>query len=323
MVLILQFDSSVILYIGDYEIFTTTKIIFLILLFMFFIGFSFNYIINIFAFFKKNRTISNVNNKYDKYLNNIYNSILYGFSGDIEKANHFIKDAQKNLYNKLTDLISVIFNNNKKIGNGLFNYHVELSRAMQEKDDAKAIENANKILEIQKNNKYCKEVLYNINKENGNWFKCLELFNKNYVNKSIDERKLLYKNLSIEFYNKNDLQNAFKYAELLFKIDKNDLDNNKIIVNSLKNSNKLCKYIEKIWKYTPYQEAGDLYCNNDIKKAKKLYKMNKKDVESVVYYSNILLNNNMDVDNKIIEYLRQYNDDCVYQLFLRIKNSNH
>ena len=156
-------------------------------------------------------------------------------------------------------------------------------------------------------------------------FVCLRLEggDPNGVNKSIDERKLLYKNLSIEFYNKNDLQNAFKYAELLFKIDKNDLDNNKIIVNSLKNSNKLCKYIEKIWKYTPYQEAGDLYCNNDIKKAKKLYKMNKKDVESVVYYSNILLNNNMDVDNKIIEYLRQYNDDCVYQLFLRIKNSNH
>ena len=290
--------------------------------FVFFVGFSFNYIINIFAFFRKNRTISQVNNKYDKYLDNIYNSILYGFSGDIDKANIFIKNSKKNINNKLTDLISVVFNNDKKIGNGLFNYHVELSKAIKENDNLKTVECANKILEIQKNNKYCKEVLYDVYKEEGNWLKCLELFNKNYIGRTIEEKKLLYKNLAVEFYNKNDLENAFKYAKLLFQIDKNDLNNNKIIVNSLKNSDKLYKYIEKIWKYTPYQEAGDLYCNNNVKKAKKLYKINKKDIVSIIYYSNILLNNNMAVDNKIVEYLRQYNDERVHQLFLRMKNSD-
>ena len=126
----------------------------------------------------------------------------------------------------------------------------------------------------------------------------------------------------MEFYNKNDFQNSFKYAWLLFKFDKNDLNNNKIIVNSLKNNKKLYKYIEKIWKYTPYKEAGDLYCDNNVKKAKKLYNTNKKNIVSAVYYSNILLNNKRTVDGELLEYLRKFNNEQVHQIFLRIKNSS-
>ena len=321
LAVLLYFDSSMTIYIANYEIFTNTKFFLLILIIIFLIGFFSNYIINaVFSIFKRKNAINNSKN--DKYLDNVYNSILFGVSGDIKKANNYLAEARKNGYNKLTDLISAMFNNDKKIGDGLFNYNVKLSEALKNKDNINILYYCSRILKLQKNNKYCKELVYNVTKNKQNWMECLTLMRKGYYKKNYNELKLLYKNIAKDFYNKNDYKNAFKYANLLFKY--NDEEDNKILINSLKiiNPKKLDKYIEKVWKRTPYKEIGDLYCAKNYKKAKKLLRINSKNPASIIYCANVLLDSGAKINVKLLDILRDNNSKEARDLFLKIKNAS-
>ena len=322
IVILLHFDVDVIAYIGNYEIFTNTKFIFLCFLVIFLLGLFFSYIFNILSITKKNRYINNLNNKYDKYLDYIYSSILFGVLGNTKKANSFLEQAKKSNYNKLTDLVSAFLNNDKKVGNGLFNYNVELLKAVQNNDNENILQYSYKILELQKDNRYCKELIYSVNKKEENWVDCLNLIGKNSKNR--DELKFLYEKLSVDFYNKKDYNNSFNYASMFFKIDKDNLQNNTILIKSLKNIEpknfkKLDRYIKKIWIHTPSDEIGDIFCQNDPIKAKKLLKLNKKDVKSIIYCCNILLKNNIKINNKTIKFLEKQNNATSIDLLKRLQ----
>ena len=323
LTLILKIDSNIIIYIDNYEIFTNTKIIFLISLAIFLSGFLINYIIDTFILSKKDRNINNLNNKYNKYLNNIYNSVFYGISGDDKKASNFLNKAQKNIDNKLTDLIAVfIRNNNKKINNGLFNYNIDLSKAVQNNDNDKIIIYCKEILKIQKNNQYCIDLLYNTYKNTFNWLECYELIKKYKLKKDQIELNFLYEKLSTYYYNLEDYNNSYKYSALLFDNIKDNVENNKILIESLQkiNSKKLYKYIEKIWKYTPNDFFGNIYCDKNYKRAKKLYNINTNDINSILFYCDIFIKNENKVDNNILSKIEEYNKDKYLHLYKKNQN---
>lgn len=325
LTLILKIDSNIIIYIDNYEIFTNTKIIFLICIAIFLSGFLINYIIDAFILSKKDRNINNLNNKYNKYLNSIYNSIFYGISGDEKKASNFLNRAQKIVDNKLTELIAVfIRNNNKKINNGLFNYNIDLSKAVQDNDNDKIIIYCKEILKIQKNNQYCIDLLYNTYKNTFNWFECYELIKKYKLKKNQTELNFLYEKLSIYYYNLEDYNNSYKYSALLFDNIKDNIENNKILIESLQkiNSKKAYKYIEKIWKYTPNEFFGNIYCDKDYKKAKKLYNINTNNINSVVFYCDIFIKNEIKVDSNILDKIKLYDRDRYLYLYKKNQDLN-
>ena len=113
LTLILKIDSNIIIYIDNYEIFTNTKIIFLICVAIFLSGFLINYLVDAFILSKKDRIINKTNKKYTKYLNNIYNSMFYVVSGKYKKSSHCLKKAEKNVDNKLTDLVKFFVKKDK------------------------------------------------------------------------------------------------------------------------------------------------------------------------------------------------------------------
>lgn len=323
LTLILNIDSNIVIYIDNYEIFTNTKIIFLVCFAIFLSGFLINYIIDIFILSKKNRSFNNLNNKYIKYLNNIYNSIFFGISGDEKKSSIFLNRAQKNIDNKLTELVSVfIKNDNKKINNGLFNYNIDLSKAIQDNDVDKIVVCCKKILKIQKNNQYCIDLLYNTYKNTSNWVECYNFAELYKIKITKKELNFLYKKLSIYYYNIKDYNNSSKYSILLFNDIKDDIENNKILSDSLYKikSKKLNNYIEKIWKYTPNEFFGNIYCDKDYRMAKKLYNINKNNIHSILFYCNTFIANGNKVDNIILDKIKDFDKDRYLYLFKKNQN---
>lgn len=337
--IVLKFDSEVIIYTGNYEIFTNTKFLFFIfscIAKILFLIVSIYYILTNTSASKIVRKIKKEKNKYDLYLDNIYNAITYSILGDLEKANIYLVKASKIIDNKLTNTVrSQIFLQENKdlkiVKNGeLINDNINLSKSICENNVENMEKYANKILNKQKNNIHCLNILYNIHKDNNNWEECLKIlkttkkqFSKNNYNR---ELVLIYGNLAEKYFINKEYNNSLIYSLKLFNINKTLFNNNTILIQSLDklNNKKLYKYIEKVWKYTPHKDIGLIYINsqkNKIIGTKKLYKINKKDIKSIVFYCDILIKENSTslINDDIVEELRKYNYKETYEILLKIE----
>ena len=337
--IVLKFDSEVIIYAGNYEIFTNTKFLFFIfscVTKILFLIISIYYILTNTSASKIIRKVKKEKNKYDSYLDSLNNAITYGILGNLDEANKYLIKADKIINNKLTNTVrSQIFlqenNDLKSNKNGeLINNSISLSKSICENNIENMEKYANKILNIQKNNSQCLNILYNINKNNCNWEECLRLlknlkkqFSKNNFNR---ELVLIYGNLAEKYFIEKQYNNSLTYSLKVFNIDKFSLKNNTILIQSLNylNNKKLCIYVQKIWKYTPDKNIGLIYINkqkNKIKAIKKLYKINKNDIKSIVFYCNVLIQEkSVDlINDDIVNELRKYNYKEVYEILLKIE----
>lgn len=357
---LLIYDNQIIIYINNYEVITNTKILFLLCFLLFTFGYFISSLINIIKKVNKKRLLNKINNEKNKfitYLDNIFEAYLYSLADNFTAAYKKIDKANKYTKHNLTELIKfqILYKEQKyedsiniikKIGknknlneliNNIIN-NINLSEAIKNnnKEDIKKIY-ANNTFNIQKNNIAYKNILYNIYKGENDWKKCLEFIEE--IKKTLTKQEyknelfLINKNLSEFYFNNRDYNNSLKYSLKVFNINKNIYENNKIIINSLKkiNSNKLNKFIEKIWKYTPKNEFGYLYIdkvkNNkklELKLAKKLFKFNKNNIHSVIFYTNVLIKNNKFelIDNNIINILNLYKYKEIFEILLKIEEKN-
>lgn len=340
--LLLKFDSNVVIYTNNYEIFTNVKFLFLSTFCFLLISFLLISIYYTILNTDKNKIIKNIKKEKKKnnlYLDSVYNGIVYGILGELNKAEKYFDKADKINNNKLTNIIKsqVLLRENelnntvksKKI-NELAKYNISLSKFILQNDNENIELYANKILSLQKNNKKCLNLLYKINKEKNNWEQCLLLINKikNQFSKQDFKNEILsiHCNLSRYYFLKNDYNNSLKNALIIFDIDKKIVENNNILINSLQklNSNKLFKYIEKIWAFSPDVNFGEIYINNQknkINSVKKLYKINKNNIKSIVFYCNVLINNNCInmINKKVINELGNYRFKEVFEILLKIE----
>ena len=337
--IVLKFDSEVVIYAGNYEIFTNTKFLFFILSCtakILFLIVSIYYILTNASTSKIIRNVKKERKKYDLYLDDIYNAITYSILGDLEKADKYLVKANKIIDNKLTNTIrSQIFLQENKdlkiVKNGeLINDNINLSKSICENNIENMEKYANKILNNQKNNTHCLNILYKIHKDNNNWEECLKLlqnikkqFSTNNYNR---ELILIYEHLTEKYFINKEYNKSLIYSLKLFNINKTLFKNNNILVPSLDklHDKKLCKYIEKVWKYTPDKNIGIIYINNQknkLKACKKLYKINKNDIKSLVFYCNVLIKENAIqlINNEIIEELGKYNYKENYEILLKIE----
>lgn len=337
--IILKYDSEIIIYTNNYEIFTNTKFIFFILSCLtkiLFLIISIYYILVNTSASKIMRKVKKEQHKYDLYLDNIYNAITCSILGDLNKADKYLIKASKIVNNKLTNTVrsQIFLQENidlKTIKNGeLINDNINLSKSICENNVKNMEKYANKILNNQKNNTHCLNILYKIHKDNCNWEECLKLlkniknqFSKNNYNR---ELTLIYGNLAEKYFIDKKYNDSFLYSLKLFNINKTLYKNNNILIQSLHklNNKKLYNYIEKIWKYTPNKDAGLIYIDTQkhkIKASKKLYTINKNDIKSIVFYCNTLIKENATtlIDNKIIQELGKYNYKEVYEILLKIE----
>ena len=272
--IVLKFDSEVIIYAGNYEIFTNTKFLFFIfscVTKILFLIISIYYILTNTSASKIIRKVKKEKNKYDSYLDNLNNAITYGILGNLDETNKYLIKADKIINNKLTNTVrsQIFLQENKDLKsnkNGeLINNSISLSKSICENNIENMEKYANKILNIQKNNSQCLNILYNINKNNCNWEECLRLlknlkkqFSKNNFNR---ELVLIYGNLAEKYFIEKQYNNSLTYSLKVFNIDKFSLKNNNILIQSLNylNNKKLCKYVQKIWKYTPDKNIGLIY----------------------------------------------------------------
>ncbi|MBO4957057.1 MAG: hypothetical protein J6C50_04450 [Rickettsiales bacterium] len=282
------------------------------------------------------RKVKKEQHKYDLYLDNIYNAITCSILGDLNKADKYLIKASKIVNNKLTNTVrsQIFLQENidlKTIKNGeLINDNINLSKSICENNVKNMEKYANKILNNQKNNTHCLNILYKIHKDNCNWEECLKLlkniknqFSKNNYNR---ELTLIYGNLAEKYFIDKKYNDSLLYSLKLFNINKTLYKNNNILIQSLHklNNKKLYNYIEKIWKYTPNKDAGLIYIDTQkhkIKASKKLYTINKNDIKSIVFYCNTLIKENATtlIDNKIIQELGKYNYKEVYEILLKIE----
>ncbi len=359
--IVLQYDSKIIIYFSNYEITTNTKIIFLLLFSFLILIFCFFSIINILLKTDKrkfNRKINKELKKYKYYLENITEAIIFNISNDSKKAKEKLKTADKYIKNDLTNLIKsqVLFNDQKyqdsieiisnlsckntknsknQICNDLLLYNIYLLNAIENKNNEKIKFYANKILKIQPKNEKCLKLLYKVYKEENNWEVCLEILYKikkfinNYEYKK--ELFLVNENLAKYYFENLDYDKSLKYSFEIFKKDKNLYSNNKILILSLDKikSTKTKKYIKKVWKYTPKMIFGDLYLKNTnlskrIKLAKQLYNINKNNINSVLFYSNILVESNKIefVDDNMRNILNSYPYKEAYKILIKIEEKN-
>lgn len=337
--IVLKFDSEVIIYAGNYEIFTNTKFLFFIFSCatkILFLIISIYYILTNTSASKIIRKVKKEKNKYDSYLDNLNNAITYGILGNLDETNKYLIKADKIINNKLTNTVrsQIFLQENKDLKsnkNGeLINNSISLSKSICENNIENMEKYANKILNIQKNNSQCLNILYNINKNNCNWEECLRLlknlkkqFSKNNFNR---ELVLIYGNLAEKYFIEKQYNNSLTYSLKVFNIDKFSLKNNTILIQSLNylNNKKLCIYVQKIWKYTPDKNIGLIYINkqkNKIKAIKKLYKINKNDIKSIIFYCNVLIQEkSVDlINDDIVDELRKYNYKEVYEILLKIE----
>lgn len=359
--IVLQYDSKIIIYFSNYEITTNTKIIFLLLFSFLILIFCFFSIINILLKTDKrkfNRKINKELKKYKYYLENITEAIIFNISNNSKKANEKLKIADKYIKSDLTNLIKsqVLLNGQKyqdsieiisnlsckdtknskdQICNDLLLYNVYLINAVENKNNEKIKFYVNKILKIQPKNEKCLKLLYKIFKEENNWEVCLEILYKikkfinNYEYKK--ESFLVDENLAKYYFENLNYEKALKYSFKIFKKDKNLYSNNKILILSLDKikPTKTKKYIKKIWKYTPKIIFGDLYLKNTnlskrIKLAKQLYNINKNNINSVLFYSNILVESNKIefVDDNMRNILNNCSYKEAYKILIKIEEKN-
>lgn len=334
--IILKFDSRVVVYIYDYEIFTNFRFILLILLILcLLISFTNFLYYTIFSINKSKvkKLINKEKKKNSMYLDNIYNAMTNAILDDKQKSIKYLIRADKILKNdKMTDLIKKHFYDGfNEINETLIDYNISLTKALNENNLDIAEQQANNILKIRKNDKKSLVTLYKINKTKENWQQCSFLIDKieKYILKEdfINEKIFIYKKLAIFYFNQNDFKQSFKFSTHVFKFEKFDKTNNYILIKSVANlsSNRiLIKYIEKIWKYTPNIDIGNVYIslsNNNVKSARKLYKINKMNIVSIVLYCNILIkNNNIDlISSDIINELNKYNYKEVFEILINIE----
>ncbi|MBR2141019.1 MAG: hypothetical protein IJ853_01560 [Rickettsiales bacterium] len=321
-------DGDVVIYAGSYEVFTNAKFIIFLSFTIAVILFLFTSIYYIFTNTSKNKIAKKINaekNKYDLYLENIYNAITSNVVGDVNGAKKYFLRADKFVKNKLTDLIKTqifmkesVFNEvNFSDTKDIVKYNIFLSKAIADNDVKSMKLYANEILNINKNDKKSLEVLYKISKDADNWDECLILIDKikRYLSKQDfkNEMLIICENLAKNYYTKDDYNNSLNYSLKVFNADKTKLSNNKIIINSMLNlkDKRLLKYVKKIWKYTPDDGMGQIYLGdreNKVKLAKKLYNINKKDIKSIVFYCNVLIaTGDIDlIDERIIDELNKY-----------------
>lgn len=334
--IILKFDSRVVVYIYDYEIFTNFRFILLILLILcLLISFTNFLYYTIFSINKSKvkKLINKEKKKNSMYLDNIYNAMTNAILDDKQKSIKYLIRADKILKNdKITDLIKKHFYDGfNEINETLIDYNISLTKALNENNLDIAEQQANNILKIRKNDKRSLITLYKINKTKENWQQCSFLIDKieKYILKEdfINEKIFIYKKLAIFYFNQNDFKQSFKFSTHVFKFEKFDKTNNYILIKSVVNlfSNRiLIKYIEKIWKYTPNIDIGNIYIslsNNNVKSVRKLYKINKMNIVSMVLYCNILIkNNNIDlISSDIINELNKYNYKEVFEILINIE----
>lgn len=359
--IILQYDSKVVIYFSNYEITTNTKIIFLALISLLTIVFCLFLVINILFRTNKNKFIKKTEKeikKYKNYIENIANAIIFNISNDFKRANEKLKTAEKYIKNDLTNLIKsqILFSNqkyqesieiiskfackdsknsNNQICDNLLLCNIYLLKAIELKNNEKIKLYTNKILKIQPRNEKCLKLLYGIHKEEENWEDCLEnlLKIRKFLSKTDYEKELFLvkENLARYYFENLDYNKSLEYSLEIFKKNKNIYSNNKILILSIDRikPKKTKKYIEKVWKYTPKIIFGDLYLKNTnlskrVKLAKKLYNINKNNVNSVIFYSNILVESNK--FEFIDDNMRNILNKCCYreafQILLKIEEKN-
>ncbi len=359
--IILQYDSKIIIYFLDYEITTNTRIIFLFLFSLLILIFCFFSIINVLLRSNKKKFTKKTEKeikKYKNYIENITEAIIFNISNNSKKANEKLKIADKYIKNDLTNLVKsqILFNNQKyqdsiaiisnlsckntkniknQICNNLLLYNVYLLNALENKNNKKIKFYANKILKIQPKDERCLKLLYKVYKEENNWEICLEIllkikkFIKDYEYKK--ELFLIKENLAKYYFENLNYEKSLKYSLEVFKNDKNLYSNNKILILSLDKikPTKTKKYIKKIWKYTPKIIFGDLYLKNTnlskrIKLAKQLYNINKNNINSVLFYSNILVESNKIefVDDNMRNILNNCSYKEAYKILIKIEEKN-
>ena len=117
--IVLKFDSEVIIYAGNYEIFTNTKFLFFIfscVTKILFLIISIYYILTNTSASKIIRKVKKEKNKYDSYLDNLNNAITYGILGNLDETNKYLIKADKIINNKLTNTVrSQIFLQENKV----------------------------------------------------------------------------------------------------------------------------------------------------------------------------------------------------------------
>ena len=211
-------DGDVVIYAGSYEVFTNAKFIIFLSFTIAVILFLFTSIYYIFTNTSKNKIAKKINaekNKYDLYLENIYNAITSNVVGDVNGAKKYFLRADKFVKNKLTDLIKTqifmkesVFNEvNFSDTKDIVKYNIFLSKAIADNDVKSMKLYANEILNINKNDKKSLEVLYKISKDADNWDECLILIDKikRYLSKQDfkNEMLIICENLAKNYYQFN------------------------------------------------------------------------------------------------------------------------
>ncbi|MDR1498738.1 MAG: hypothetical protein LBS34_00415 [Rickettsiales bacterium] len=347
----LKFNGEVIAYFDGYEIVTNGKTVILFVLLVFTAGYFISSILHTLRRpnkLKLLRKTDKVRDKYENYITNMSNACVHGLSGEfkeaykkIRKANGYVKNnfteivRSQILYmeQKYDDSINIVKNMDKIRDGSLADYSAQLACALQSGNRSEIKTLANRILELQKDNIHCLNILYNLHKDECDWEKCLSIIQKTKKNvvKQEYKRELLTINTNLAklYFGKQDYKNSLKYALEAFAVDKHLHKNNSVLIHSLFNlkSSKTGRFIEKAWKFTPREEFGSMYINgisgekSQFKKARHLYNLNKSDINSIIFYSNILIkNNNFDaITNDMKEILNNYRYKEVFEILLKIE----
>jgi hypothetical protein len=348
---LLKNDGQVVVYFDNYEVIANKKIVIFLLLLVFLAGYYLSSIVYTLSGVNKRRLLKKTDNmeiRYKKYLDGLYEAYISSFSNDFKTSYKKIKKASKYVRNNFTDLmkshilfkeqkyeqlIGIIRSLNLNKNNDLIEYNIQLTQAIENNNRNEIKILANKILELQKNNINCLNILFNIYKQEQNWEQCLILIEK--IRKFLpkkqynDEMFSINKELAVYYFNKSNYDKSLRHSLMVFDKNKNIYENNKILIFSLQNtgSRKVNRFIEKIWKYTARDEFGNIYLGTNtnkktlLRKAKTLYNLNKNDVYSVLFYSNILIKNDSIklIDENMKNILDKYKYKETFEILLRIE----
>ena len=359
-IFLLQNNSDLLIYTKSFEITVTTLSIGCIILIIFLLGFilgSVNQILIKPNKTKLNNKINKIQKDYNNFLNDISDAYIYLTLNKFNSAKNKLNDTNKifkntlilnllrakiyckeNNFKEAINLFKFSNKNKNIVFNGeLLVYNLALNNAVQDKDEEKIKEFSLKIIEINSDHKDSLKNLYVIYKNSKKWSEAnetLTLLNKNkFIDKNyfLQEYTFINTNIVADLYSLNNLDSALSLSKDIFHKNKKYAQNNLLLVKILEetNSKELLKYIKIVWVFTPFQSIGNTYLKfftkeKEYDSAKSLFKNNKNNLESIIFFIKVCLKNNkIKQAEKLLEKIKHFHtDDEICQLFLDFENLN-